>query len=190
MKSVYFTLLAGGIGAALPLYNLPQSAAPVVVSGEPHGKAAALVSVIDGDTLEIAMGGHAVTVRLDGVDAPKAGQASGGEATNALTALVKNRLLKVIFTGRDTDGVALTRIHARGVDVGEQMLRDGWGWCREDRDKDLDCALLADAEAEAQLYRRGLWVEVSPVRPWEWRKQDAAPKVVARSASRAGSFQR
>jgi endonuclease YncB( thermonuclease family) len=190
MKSIFYALLAGGLGASVTYYGTPEPPASVVIAGEPHGKAAALVSVEDGDTLIVSMDGHRMAVRLDGMDAPEPDQASGGAAADALTALVKNRPLKIVFTGRDTDGVVLTRIQARGADVSEQMLRGGWGWYRADRDKDIDCAPLADAEAEAQLYRRGLWVEQIPVRPWEWRKTGGAARVLARSVSRAGSLQR
>lgn len=31
--------------------------------------------------------------------------------------------------------------------------------------------LYANAEVEAQETRRGLWREVDPVAPWEWRKR-------------------
>ena len=35
---------------------------------------------------------------------------------------------------------------------------------------------IAEAEAEAQEKRRGLWSESDPVAPWEWRKQQRQKK--------------
>ncbi|HWB03542.1 MAG TPA: thermonuclease family protein [Verrucomicrobiales bacterium] len=189
MKSILLTLFAGGLGASVPFLGLPETPSLTIIAGEPHGKTAALYSVIDSDTLTVSMDGRKLTVRLDGIDAPEPGQQGGPDATSALTALVKNRPLKIVFTGRDPDGVALARIHARGIDIAERLLRDGWAWYREDRDKAIDSALLADAEAEAQLHRRGLWAERIPVRPWEWRQRREGPKVVTRSVTRSGSFQ-
>ncbi|MDB9716988.1 hypothetical protein OAA47_01770 [Methylophilaceae bacterium] len=37
--------------------------------------------------------------------------------------------------------------------------------------KKNDVLLYADAEKEAQQFRRGLWKALSPTSPWEWRKK-------------------
>ncbi|HEX2749454.1 MAG TPA: thermonuclease family protein, partial [Verrucomicrobiales bacterium] len=139
----------------------------------PHGKNAAAVSVIDGDTLSVSMDGHTATVRIDGIDAPDRGQPFDTAAVEALSSLVKNRVLTINFTGRDRDGVQLAGIRAGGLDLGATLLRQGFGWYREERDACIDCAVFADAEAEAQLLRRGLWKDNMPVSPWEWRKKRA-----------------
>ena len=173
MKTLFLTLLAGGLGASVPWLHLtpePATTTTVVVSGVPHGKKAAAVSVLNGDTLIVAAEGHTVTVRLDGIEAPLPGQPGEADAAAALRSLVKSRPLSITFTGRDADGIALTRIRTGATDVAERQLRQGWGWFREAREADIDSAVLADAEAEAQLLRRGLWAGVTPLSPANWRK--------------------
>jgi endonuclease YncB( thermonuclease family) len=45
-------------------------------------------------------------------------------------------------------------------------------WYREYANEQTaeDRASYAAAEEEARAFRRGLWKDVNPVPPWEWRK--------------------
>ena len=178
MKMILVAVFAGGFGATLPFLHEPVETAPAP-AGIPHGKNAAAVSVIDGDTLSVAMDGHTTTVRIDGIDAPDHGQPFDTAAKEELSSLVKNRVLTINFTGRDGDGVPLADIRAGGNDLGAALLRQGFGWYREERDAAIDFAVFADAEAEAQLLRRGLWKDNMPVSPWEWRKKQAHAAVAS-----------
>ena len=47
-----------------------------------------VVSVLDGDTIEVLNGHHAERIRLSGIDCPEKGQAFGKRAKQAASALV------------------------------------------------------------------------------------------------------
>lgn len=47
-----------------------------------------VVSVLDGDTLEVLNGHHAERIRLSGIDCPEKGQTYGKKAKQAASALV------------------------------------------------------------------------------------------------------
>lgn len=60
----------------------------------------------------------------------------------------------------------LAVVMVAGLNVNREMVRLGLAWRYEKYSKDV--ALLA-AQNEAKEARRGLWADVSPVPPWEWR---------------------
>ncbi len=123
------------------------------------------VSVLSGNTLSVRMNGEEVTVRIDGVEAPAANDSLAGEARTALQAIMKNQPVRVTITGRDKDGLALSRVWCGEANVGERLLREGWAFYRTGHDADLDDAILVDAEAEARLHRRGMWAHQHPLIP-------------------------
>lgn len=64
-----------------------------------------VVGVHDGDTLTLLMPGKAqVKVRLNGIDAPEAGQAFGEKSKQALSAFVFGKSVRIIVTDTDRYG--------------------------------------------------------------------------------------
>jgi micrococcal nuclease len=59
-----------------------------------------------------------------------------------------------------------------GRNLNQELVRAGLAWWyRQYAKRDQ---VLAALEQEARAAKRGLWVEASPVPPWEWRKSGAA----------------
>jgi len=147
-------LLLAGAGCA------PASEA--VITGE-------VVAIHDGDTLSVLSGGRTVRVRLACIDAPEQGQAFGSRARQRLAQEAMRRTVRVEVVDRDSYGRTVGRVWADGSFVNLELVRAGLAWhydhhCPGDR-------ALAAAEAEARAARRGLWAELDPVPPWEWRRR-------------------
>ncbi|MCT8970886.1 thermonuclease family protein [Microbaculum marinisediminis] len=128
-------------------------------------------SVIDGDTIEI----HGKRIRLWGIDAPEGRQPCtrdgkawrcGAEAANALDRHLDGAT--VACTVRDIDRYrrVVATCEARGRDVGDWLVSEGWALDYRQYSK----GAYAAAEATAKDAGRGVWGgEFEP--PWEWRRR-------------------
>jgi endonuclease YncB( thermonuclease family) len=60
-----------------------------------------VVSVLDGDTIEVLHNHHAERIRLNGIDCPEKGQAFGKRAKRAASALVFGKHITLHTYGKD-----------------------------------------------------------------------------------------
>ncbi len=139
-----------------------------------------LVHVIDGDSLTVRQESAPVTIRLTGIDAAEYRQdcargdgsrwACGREARSALERLAGRGPLHCELTARDSYGRTLatcrTRPFPEGIDLGAEMVRQGWAVATND-------AYMVE-EAEAQATRRGIW-QGRFIRPADWRATHQRP---------------
>jgi endonuclease YncB( thermonuclease family) len=51
--------------------------------------------------------------------------------------------------------------------INRELVAKGWWWYRKYAPEDV---MLVALEAAARVARKGLWVDSSPMLPWEWRK--------------------
>ena len=147
------------------------AAAPAAAQAREH-LAGIVTRVADGDTLNLSSNGRVYTIRLDGIDAPEAGQPFGRQARVELRALALSRTVTAAVTDRDRYGRVVARVLVWGTDLSEEMVRSGFAWhyARYSRD-----ARLAALEQQARQQRRGLWAEATPVAPWDYRVGHARP---------------
>jgi len=140
-----------------------------VVFAEPsENYQAEVISVIDGDTLEVLYLGNPVRIRLYGIDSPKKGQPYGTKAKSQLSSLAFAKT--VIVTPKDIDRYGRTVaeiILQDGTSINQEMVKSGYAWWFE-KYAPLDNNLKS-LEAEARLARRGLWVDQNPTAPWNLR---------------------
>jgi micrococcal nuclease len=133
-----------------------------------------VVRVIDGDTVDLLVDQEdeprQIRVRLEGIDAPEAGQPWGTRAAEYLSVLVHGKTVEVLSIGEDRYGRVLGRIYIgdQRLDVNLVLVAGGLAWHYK-RYSDDD--LLSDAEIAARRARRGLWADPSPIAPWDWRNQ-------------------
>lgn len=142
-------LVAGGCGAAESL------------SGR-------VVSVRDGDTLEVMRAGRAVRVRLWGVDCPELAQAFGQRAKQRTSDLVFGREVRVTVVDHDRYGRLVGQVGIDGRDLGEALIQAGMAWWY--RHHAPDRRSYEQAEREARAARRGLWADGNPIAPWRYRQ--------------------
>ncbi len=138
-----------------------------------------LVQVIDGDSLIVWHDGARVTIRLTGIDAVEYRQLCtradvrwpcGREARQALERLAGRGPLHCALTTRDRYGRTLASCRTAplpdGVDLGAEMVRQGWAVASD--------ADYRDEEAGAEAARRGIWQGDFAAHA-DWRAAHARP---------------
>jgi micrococcal nuclease len=83
-----------------------------------------VVSVLDGDTLEVLNGHHAERIRLSGIDCPEKGQAFGQRAKQAASNLAFGKDVIIQTHGRDKYGRTLADVLLPdGTNVGRNLVK-------------------------------------------------------------------
>ena len=132
-----------------------------------------VVGISDGDTLTVQTdGGQWVRVRLAGIDAPEHDQPYGTAATRSLAALALNRTVRVRRVAEDDYGRVVGVVVAGGRDLDAEQVRRGMAWVYRRYSRSRRLYAL---EAEAKQARRGLWADLNPVPPWDWRRGKRPP---------------
>ncbi|EEV5388893.1 thermonuclease family protein [Salmonella enterica] len=133
--------------------------------------------VIDGDTIEvktlpekILVYEIPIRVRLINIDAPEKKQPFGRWSTNQLKALLAGQSVTVSYTQTDRYGRVLGRVvTANGTEANRQQVLKGAAWVYDRYNTDNALPAL---QKEAQKKKRGLWADVNPIPPWEWRHKN------------------
>lgn len=128
-----------------------------------------VVGVSDGDTI-IVLGANKVQhkVRLAEIDAPEKAQAFGNKSKQSLSALVYGKQVLVVEQGQDKYKRTIGRIYQGDLDVNAEQIRQGMAWIYRKYSRDKSLLPLED---QAKVQRLGLWADVGPIPPWEWRKR-------------------
>ena len=128
-----------------------------------------VVSVIDGDTIEVLHNNKAERIRLSGIDCPEKGQAYVKRAKQAASDLAFGKDVTVQTHGHDkytrTIGEVLL---PDGMNLNQELVKQGWcWWYRKYAPGDT---VLEKLEAEAREVKAGLWKDPNPIPPWVFRK--------------------
>ena len=145
-----------------PVADEQAPAKPTTTAGDK------VVGVKDGDTVVLLRNGEEVTVRLFGVDTPEKNQAFGQKAKQFTSDMVFGKQVRLIVHNKDRYGRTVgTIILPDGRNLNEELVRNGFAWHYKAYSKDVN---LANAEADARRFKRGLWADPNPVAPWDFRK--------------------
>ncbi len=153
-----FAVLAG-CGVQLTGADAPAPGAPL------RGR---VTHVVDGDTIKVRVRNRTETVRLIGLDTPETHrpgtpvECGARAATRAMTRLAEGRTATLVADptqdGRDRYGRLLAYADVAGHDVGERLLRAGWGAVYVYDDTPFRRLLRYRAAAlAARAGDRGLW---------------------------------
>ncbi len=130
-----------------------------------------VVGIADGDTIQVLREQRSVRVRLNGVDAPEKGQAFGDRARQFVASLAFGQVVTVVVHGEDQYGRTIGDvILADGRNLNREIVRAGFAWWFRRYSTDESLGAL---EAEARAAKRGLWADLHPVPPWEYRQAQA-----------------
>lgn len=121
-----------------------------------------VVRVIDGDTVDVDVGGESVRVRLLNVDTPERGERGFGEAAEALAELAGEDVYLRYDQGGEPTEDAYGRVLAylyddQGGNLNEELVREGWSEYYTDYGDGDFPEGFADAEGEAREEGLGLW---------------------------------
>jgi micrococcal nuclease len=132
---------------------------PLASVASPLGAVVTVVTVIDGDTLEVSGAGGSVRVRLIGVNAPEVDECFAAAATAALAALATGEVVLIAdTTDVDQFGRALRYVETpAGVDVGAELVRGGYAISRRYEPDVARSDRYDRLQAEAQAGATGLW---------------------------------
>ncbi|EAI8783742.1 thermonuclease [Campylobacter upsaliensis] len=151
---------------------LPQDFKEQNLEKELTGK---VLRVIDGDTIELLAKtskenpyNHItkLKIRLYGIDAPELKQAYGKEAKEYLSALVLKQEVGLIIENKDKYERIVGTIFLKGKDINKEMVKNGYAHAYESFSKKY----LAE-QADAKMFKLGLWQDEKAVKPSEFRKQ-------------------
>jgi micrococcal nuclease len=128
-----------------------------------------VVSVLDGDTIEVLHNNRPERIRLSGIDCPEKGQAYGNNAKHAASELVFGKEVTLQTHGHDKYGRTLSDVLLLdGTNVNHTLVENGWcWWYRKYAPRDT---VLERLEKEAREGKKGLWADPAPVPPWVYRK--------------------
>lgn len=133
------------------------------------GKAAKVVKVIDGDTVELLKQDSTIKVRLFGIDAPERGQEFYNEAKETLEELVLGKEVIVHVNNVDVyrrQVATLIRLQDN-VNVNYKMVEKGMAWHFTRYSSDPQ---LAKLQVKAREKFLGIWSLYHFLEPWEYRK--------------------
>ncbi len=175
----------GTLLAAEPQQHDPQkiatSAQPVSIPQAPAATPAPTpaasvvwwrcIGVTDGDTFTcLDTAGKQQKVQVSEIDAPELGQPYGRDARDTLADLIFGKSLAVVPIRSTSDGIVVCKVSVNGKDIGREMVVAGAAWS----EPTSESPLIKDQQ-DAREARRGLWSEVSPTPPWEFRKASVKP---------------
>ena len=128
-----------------------------------------VVAILDGDTIDVLVDRRPVRVRLAQIDAPEKRQAFGTRSRQALAELVFRKTVQVSEEGSDRYGRVIGTIHIGDLNVNAQMVREGMAWVYRRYAKDR---ALYELEIRAKESRLGLWADLEPIAPWDYRRNN------------------
>ena len=132
-----------------PTESIPVTAPPGAVPGE-------VVQVLDGDSLEIRIGGRIEEVRLLGINTPERAECHSGPAREATIALTGAGEIAIDHIGeRDRYGRLLAYVYAGGAQVNLALLEAGAAMALA-TDHPMQGTFF-DAEERAFSYGIGMW---------------------------------
>lgn len=132
-----------------------------------------VVGINDGDTLLARCGPPGDLserqVRIHAIDAPERHQPFGDLSRSSLAALCLNAQARIRRLETDRYGRTIGQVECRGQDVAERQVRSGMAWVyTRYAEVRPDLPLL---QAQARQAHWGLWADLQPVAPWEWRRR-------------------
>ncbi len=125
-----------------------------------------VIGIADGDTLTVLHARKPLKIRLANIDAPEKTQAFGEQSKQSLSDLCFHKEATYSIQSTDRYGRSVAVVTCAGVEVNRAQVERGFAWVYVRYNKD---GSLSRAQAEAKIARRGLWADVSPTPPWEFR---------------------
>ncbi len=128
-----------------------------------------------GDTISIQTArAGLLKIRLAEIDSPDLKQSFGREARLFTQELCLGKRVQVIYRMVDRFNRLIGEVVLPdGRVLNEEVVRYGYAW--HYRVKPNPSSTLADLEYQAWKKKMGLWVEPSPVPPWEFRREKEIP---------------
>ncbi|MDZ4120853.1 MAG: thermonuclease family protein [Candidatus Cloacimonadaceae bacterium] len=131
-----------------------------------------VVSVKDGDTIEILRDKKTYRIRLNGIDCPENKQDFGNKAKQFTSEQCFGKTVTAWVSVQDRYGRYVADVVLpNGKVLNEELVRAGLAWHYTQYSKSKKLATL---EKEARARKRGLWSQKNPTPPWKFRRGGAS----------------
>jgi micrococcal nuclease len=139
-----------------------------------------VVGVKDGDTLVLlSPDNQNITVRLAEVDCPEKNQAFGQAAKQFTSNLCFGKRVQLIVSQKDRYGRTVGQVLLEdGTNVNYEIVKNGYAWQYLAYSNNME---LAGLEQHARENKLGLWQDINPVAPWNFRKEEKLNRVQKKS---------
>ncbi len=129
-----------------------------------------VIKIVDGDTYDILFDNQTTKrIRMEGIDAPERGMAFYKVSKDYLGELCFGQTVLINKTNTDRYGRVVAKTYLpNGKELGLLMIEAGYAWHFKKYSSD---AQLANAETEARNNRMGLWIDDTPIAPWNYRRK-------------------
>jgi endonuclease YncB( thermonuclease family) len=135
-----------------------------------------VVNVADGDTITVLDTNRLQhKIRLGGIDAPEKKQSFGSRSKQSLSELVFSKVVKVETGKTDRYVREVGKVIVDGIDANLEQMQRGVAWHYKAYQREQsasDRQLYGEAEIAARAAGRGLWRDVAPIPPWEFRHKE------------------
>jgi len=132
---------------------------------------AKVISVKDGDTIEILFNGNPLKIRLAHIDCPEVRRSQPfGKAAKQFTSAMCFGQIVTIENENKFDRykrLIAVVINNKGQNINKELLKSGLAWHFKKYSRSLQ---YAELELQARRKHIGLWADASPIPPWNWRK--------------------
>jgi micrococcal nuclease len=136
---------------------------PRLISGK-------VIKIKDGDTIEILYNGSPLTIRLAHIDCPevRSKQPYGKAAKQSASDLCFGDVVTVENESEFDryDRLIGVVINSKGDTVNLELVKAGLAWHYKQYSSDTLYSLM---EIRAKRNKVGLWADLNPVPPWDWR---------------------
>lgn len=145
-------------------------------AGATGSEEAVVVNVIDGDSLELRLGGRTCQARLWGIDTPEYDQDFAEMAKNYTRRMAEEKKIAISrkYTDRFDRVVVLAWVN--GTLLNEELVRNGLAWVHVRYCHEEICRTWRQLEQEAREKRIGIWGGDRPVPPWQWKSRQRGKK--------------
>lgn len=155
-----------------PIVRLLVCVIALTVSTFAQSKVTGTVStIIDGQTITVAVNSYTTfTVRLRSIETPDDGQQLSEVVVAHLGTLALNKTAELRINAISNEAI-FGQVIINGVDLSQQMLRDGAAWYSDENSSSSDSETIYRAnEQAAKSESRGLWEIAGLKKPSELRK--------------------
>jgi micrococcal nuclease len=134
---------------------------------------ATIVHVEDGDSFYTSSGEE---IRIYGADCPewtrRHNQPFGDVATNFTRNMIEGKTVTLEVMDHDKYHRAVCKVFlANGDDLSELLIKAGLAWTYSR----YDPAIYCKEEREAKFNHVGLWIQLNPVSPYKFRRNEKTP---------------
>lgn len=161
----------------------------VSAASSQHRTAGEVVEVLDGKTVVVAVPAGRVKVELQYIDVPEDGQPLHAAMKEHLKSLLMGKAVELQTKGFSREKLT-GKLVLNGVDVSQQMLRDGAAWhlaFERSGQNRTEFVAYAESETLAKMEKRGVWSVAGLEPAWEYREKKQALFVPAKTAAPVSS---